>query len=69
MVTKYRCSRCLRTFDDAHEADQHDHEDAFDASVVREIEGREVETEQTGLADWGADAFQEASELEEADDE
>lgn len=68
MVTKYRCGRCLRTFDDPHEADKHDHEGSFDVVSVREIEARERrETEQTGLADWDADAFQEASALKETD--
>lgn len=66
MVTKYRCSRCLRTFKDPHEADQHEHDGTVVASI-REVDGREQRTEQTRMADWGVDAFQEASALKETD--
>lgn len=67
-MTKYRCSRCLRTFDEPYEADQHEHEGAFDRSVIREIEESEIGGEQSELSAWGAGAFEPATALGESDD-
>lgn len=51
-VTKWRCSRCQRTFDDAYDADQHSHEG--NEAEIHAIEVREgPETEPTTLGDWG----------------
>jgi hypothetical protein len=66
-VTKYRCSRCQRTFEDAYDADQHDHKGT--EAEIHAVEVREgPETEPTTLGEWG---FENASERadQEADDE
>lgn len=51
-VTKWRCSRCQRTFNDPYKADQHDHAGPGEAQM-REIEVEpEPETRPTSLTDY-----------------
>jgi hypothetical protein len=51
-VTKWRCSRCQRTFDEPHQADKHDHAGPGEAQI-REIEVEPApETRATSLTDW-----------------
>lgn len=52
MRTKYRCPRCLKTFEDPKQADQHEHQGGIEADPVREIKADDVELEQTGLDEW-----------------
>lgn len=64
MSTKYRCPRCLETFEDPYEADQHEHEGDPEADPVREIEAADVEIEQTTFREWDERAFRRAGERE-----
>lgn len=66
-VTKWRCSRCQRTFEDAYDADQHDHKGT--EAEIHAIEVREgPETEPTTLGEWGFESGRERRD-QEANDE